>query len=158
MLLGQVAEELCQVYTSGMRCQNCGQDNPSEAGFCVSCGAALAVAEEPVLPVGYGSFWIRLGAWILDYIFVIIFIIVLWILLTVVVITFHIYTGKWVITGFWAGLLFTVWLCDRPSAICCTLSLALYWTQGADSGQDAFSYSRCECTRWRARVEACCFA
>ena len=61
-----------------MFCPDCGQDNPGEARFCRSCGAALEVSSlaEPVgtkaavALVDYAGFWIRFAAWIIDTVIV----------------------------------------------------------------------------------------
>jgi uncharacterized RDD family membrane protein YckC len=56
-------------------CNKCGQENNSQASFCVRCGASLpgvpgAVAGTVVSSAGYGGFWLRLVAFILDAILV----------------------------------------------------------------------------------------
>jgi len=67
-----------------MKCKVCGQDNPLEASFCGSCGAALATTVESVVPeampapsqivpavsVEYAGFWIRFAAYIIDTIII----------------------------------------------------------------------------------------
>ncbi len=62
-----------------MHCPSCGQDNPPEAGFCASCGAALATTVEaasaevapspglqPAVAEDFAGFWLRFGAFVID--------------------------------------------------------------------------------------------
>ncbi len=66
-----------------MKCQLCGQENPSEARFCSNCGTTLALKVEPVSPLApstpdkkpvvtiqYAGFWIRFAAAFIDYMIV----------------------------------------------------------------------------------------
>lgn len=43
-------------------CIKCGSDNKTEAKFCKKCGSELSTGE-----YNYAGFWVRLGAWLIDY-------------------------------------------------------------------------------------------
>jgi uncharacterized membrane protein len=43
-----------------MLCQNCGQDNPPEASFCLKCGATLVKSFAPDVGSSYGNGWTQL--------------------------------------------------------------------------------------------------
>ncbi len=62
-----------------MFCPSCGRENPSLASFCGGCGVSLetardispAVAAIPEMAaVRYAGFWMRLGAWLIDWVII----------------------------------------------------------------------------------------
>ena len=62
-----------------MNCPNCGQDNPAEARFCGACGSTLGATAAPAPPrvpraaaAEYAGFWMRLVAWFIDLIIILI--------------------------------------------------------------------------------------
>ena len=53
-----------------MQCTRCGATNAENSVFCVQCGVALQsgpVASAPA-PKVYAGFWIRVGAYLIDYV------------------------------------------------------------------------------------------
>src|SRR5262245_44212813 len=52
-------------------CPSCGKTNEDHAMFCQGCGAALKTDRpEPNLKAGYGGFWKRAAAWLIDLVVV----------------------------------------------------------------------------------------
>lgn len=63
-----------------MICEACKTDNPPEARFCGNCGGALVLGDKPpsvAKTLSPAGFWLRFGAFLLDFFFIWIIAIVL---------------------------------------------------------------------------------
>lgn len=77
-------EEICEKNPNNIKdeskiaCAKCGSENKDEAKFCKKCGNEMSTEE-----YNYAGFWVRLGAWLIDYAGVLFFSVILYVIFAI---------------------------------------------------------------------------